>query len=92
MNQFGNTDVTYDAAQPYRVVVFAVAQAYAGINCAFCPVARSVQLEESLVLRVGHKPGFPNGVGLFHLNNRVLVGNVQELNGGMGQSLRSLLP
>ena len=40
--------------------------------------------------KAGHDRRFPNGIGLFTLDN-TLVGNIQQINGGMQNCLRKLL-
>ena len=47
----------------YRAAVYSVAQAYAGINYEFIPNARLAKIGDPLEIRIGHKAGYPNGVG-----------------------------
>ena len=87
MTTFGITAIPKGS----EILVYAMGQAYAGIDCAYCPGARSVTVGDRLVLKTGHDRRFPNGVGLFTLDN-TLVGNIQhELNGWMQTCLRNLL-
>ncbi len=58
----------------YQAAVYFVAQAYAGINCEFIPNACIAKIGDRLEIRIGHKAGYPNGVGFFRAG--ILVGNV----------------